>query len=113
MVSVDLQRPGQSHEACFFDSAIPVETVSTNDLFVDYFKSPAAGLVSPVVVVSPNTEFVKKAKRFQRKLKSQSDLAVVDYAAFLEEDWSDLPYLSSTGKFIDLGAAGVAYCCCW
>ena len=34
IVSVDLQRPGQGHEACFFDSSVPI---STEGLFVDYF----------------------------------------------------------------------------
>ena len=39
VLSVDLQRPGQGHEACFFDCAIPVETVSTNSAFAEYFKN--------------------------------------------------------------------------
>lgn len=38
VISVDLQRPGQGHEACFFKATLPAETISTNDLFVDYFR---------------------------------------------------------------------------
>ena len=36
VVAVDLQRSGQGHEACFFDNQVPLETIVTNDLFVDY-----------------------------------------------------------------------------
>ena len=67
VVSVDLQRPGQGHEACFFDGTVPVETISTTDLFVDHFAN-TLDLSVPVVVVSPATEYVKKAKKFLNKL---------------------------------------------
>jgi ribose-phosphate pyrophosphokinase len=85
VISLDLQRPGQGHEACFFDSAVPVETISSTDAFVTYFKENI-DLVNPVVVVAPNTEFVKKARKFQKKLKANTDLKSVEYATFLRND---------------------------
>jgi ribose-phosphate pyrophosphokinase len=91
VISVDLQRPGQGHEACFFKTQLPAETISTNDMFVSYFQNHLDGSV-PVAVVSPNTEFVKKAKKFQRKLKSSRDDLIVDYAAFLRSD-SDTSFM--------------------
>jgi len=83
VVSVDLQRPGQGHEACFFDSQIPVETVSTNSLFVEYFKN--FELSEPVVIISPNPECVKKAKKFQEKLKLATGIEKIDYGVFLHD----------------------------
>ena len=93
VVSVDLQRPGQGHEACFFDGTVPTETISTTDLFVQYF-AEALDLATPTVFVSPASEYVKKAKKFERKLrKHPSALARnngqpprVSYAAFLETE---------------------------
>jgi ribose-phosphate pyrophosphokinase len=37
VISVDLQRPGQGHEACLFNTLLPAETISTTDAFVSYF----------------------------------------------------------------------------
>jgi len=67
VVSVDLQRPGQGHEACFFDGTVPVETISTADLFVDHFAN-TLDLEVPIVIVSPGTEYVKKAKKILKRL---------------------------------------------
>jgi ribose-phosphate pyrophosphokinase len=85
VISLDLQRPGQGHEACFFDSSIPVETISSVSLFIDYFKDNV-DLQSPVVVVAPNTEYVKKAKKFQAGLKSATGLESVKYGVFFNEE---------------------------
>jgi ribose-phosphate pyrophosphokinase len=82
VISVDLQRPGQGHEACFFDNQMPVETISANDVFVDYFKDTKC-LRGPIVVVSPNAECVKKAQKFTKKLKQAFPETPVSYAAFL------------------------------
>jgi ribose-phosphate pyrophosphokinase len=82
VISVDLQRPGQGHEACFFDNQIPVETISANDEFVNYFRESDC-LQSPVVIVSPNAECVKKAQKLTKKLKSTLSGVDVSYAAFL------------------------------
>lgn len=85
IISVDLQRPGQGHEACLFDSQIPVETISANDNFVKYF-ADHCNLQSPVVVVSPNTECIKKARKFQKKLKASTGIEDVGYAAFIHSN---------------------------
>jgi len=112
VVSVDLQRPGQGHEACFFESTVPVESISTNDVFVKHFHEKVK-LQGPVVIVSPNTEFVKKAKRFQRKLKALTGLEKIEYAAFLEDDRVDTNItagasstLYNTGRFTNTQLMG-------
>lgn len=70
VIAVDLQRPGQGHEACFFDTRVPLETIVTTSVFVEYFtnKQPLTG---PIVVVAPNAECIKKAKRLQRGLQKR------------------------------------------
>ena len=83
VISVDLQRPGQGHEACFFDNELSVETISANDEFISYFKQSNC-LEGPVVVVSPNAECIKKAQKFQKKLHSVLGLET-SYAAFLHD----------------------------
>ena len=83
VVSVDLQRAGQGHEATFFTEAIPVETINTSDIFAEYFATQIQPPMSKVVVVSANNQCVKKARKFQRKLKAASGLDEVDYAVFL------------------------------
>lgn len=37
VIAVDLQRPGQGQEACFFDNNVPLETILTTDSLVDFF----------------------------------------------------------------------------
>ena len=83
VVSVDLQRPGQGHEATFFPETIPVETINTSDIFADYFSHQIDPPLAKVVVVSANSQCVKKARKFQRKLKQESGLDEVDYAVFI------------------------------
>lgn len=86
VISVDMQRPGQGHEACFFDNNVPLETIYTTDLFVEYFaKSVLHDSDAPVVVISPNTENVKRARRFQQKLSEVTGKSV-ETAAFLPSD---------------------------
>ena len=94
VISVDLQRAGQNHEACFFENIVPVETVDSTNIFVDYFANTVyhpdnenhKHVQNKVVVLSSNTEFVKKAKRFQRKLQARAKIGKVGYAAFLDDD---------------------------
>ena len=86
VISVDMQRPGQGHEACLFNTLLPAETINTNDAFVQYFKENIP-LGNKIVVVSPNTVNVKKARKFQRKLKAQLPSKSVEYAAFLRDDF--------------------------
>jgi len=82
IISVDLQRPGQGHEACFFDNNTPIETISTEDLMVQYFASEVK-LTNPVVIVAPNADCVKKAVKFKRKLRESTSLTNIDHAVFL------------------------------
>jgi len=94
--------PGQGHEACFFDALIPIETINTNGIFVDYFKENIT-LESPVVIVAPHTEYIKKARKFQKKLKQACPHLEMDYAAFFQEDqWSSGPGVSraATSEFL-------------
>lgn len=111
VLSVDLERPGQGHEACFFDCSIPVETLTSVNMyvqthtcmhthsiyslsrthhihtrthtcrFVNYFKNNVT-LNNKVIVVSPNTECVKRAKKFQKKLKQVTGKDIL-YGAFI------------------------------
>lgn len=87
VISVDLQRPGQGHEACLFNTLLPAETISTNELFVSHFVNKIA-LHKKVVIVSPNTVNVKKARKFQRKLKALLRDKSVEYAAILRADFT-------------------------
>lgn len=91
VISVDLQRPGQGHEACFFHQSLPAETITTHDLFTEHFNNTLSR-DTPIVIVSPNTELVKKAKKFQSKLSNLRPSQEIDCAAFLRSD-SDLSYL--------------------
>ena len=82
VLSVDLQRPGQGHEASFFDSTVPVETLTSVNMFVSYFKDNI-DLGDDVVIVSPNTECAKRARKFQKKLSAATGKAV-GYASFID-----------------------------
>ena len=82
VLAVDLQRPGQGHEACFFDSDTPIETISSNDLMVQYFADHIP-LGDKVVVVSPNADCVKKAIKFKQKLSKLKNFKEIDHALFL------------------------------
>jgi len=85
VISVDLQRPGQGQEACFFDSSIPVETVLSTHLMIDYFKKNIP-LRNPVVIVSPDSDFTKKARKFQKGLLNSGNLDQVSLAAFIHDE---------------------------
>ena len=82
IIAVDLQRPGQGHEACFFDSNTPIETISSEDLMVDYFATQVK-LDEHVVIVAPNADCVKKAVKFKRKLQEVTMIENIDHAMFL------------------------------
>jgi ribose-phosphate pyrophosphokinase len=84
IIAVDLQRPGQGHEACFFDNNTPIETISTEEIMVEYFASKVK-FDNRIVVVAPNADCVKKAVKFKRKLSEVMDLEPdqIDHAVFL------------------------------
>lgn len=79
VISVDLQRPGQGQEACFFDTDVPLEVLLSLDSMVQYFvKSKDIALnAKNTIVVTPNAECFKKARKFQLglldALKSKSE----------------------------------------
>jgi ribose-phosphate pyrophosphokinase len=82
VIAVDVQRPGQGHEACFFDTQIPVETISTTNLFVDYLSSQVIQ-DRRLVIISSNTENLKKANKFQKKLNKKFPTLQVESGVFI------------------------------
>ena len=99
-----MQRPGQGHEACFFDNNVPLETIVTNDLFIDYLVKEMP-LNEPILVVAPNAECVKKTKKFQVGLQSRLPGKDIKIAAFLPQDSSSGP--TDTTKLALLGTPTV------
>jgi ribose-phosphate pyrophosphokinase len=72
VIAVDLQRPGQGQEACFFDNSIPLEVILTTNMMITHFKKAADRLFHndrPIVVAAPNRECLKKALKFSMGLK--------------------------------------------
>jgi ribose-phosphate pyrophosphokinase len=82
IIAVDLHRPGQGQETCFFDTTVPVENVSSNDLMLQYFKDHVP-LSKNVTVVAASPDFLKKARKLQIGLKQ--DGRNVQLAAFLRK----------------------------
>lgn len=68
VIGVDLQRPGQGLEACFFDNNIPVETVLLTDAFARYLGNTEQ-LIEPVTIIAPNAELYKKGQIFKQELQ--------------------------------------------
>jgi ribose-phosphate pyrophosphokinase len=67
VIAVDLQRPGHPTESVFFH--VPVETLMTTDLGVEYYAKSGLLADSPkVTVVAPNPETVRKAQIFRHGL---------------------------------------------
>ena len=91
VIAVDLQRPGQGHEACFFDNGVPLETIVTTDMFVKYFINDGPPLQEPILVVTPNAECVKKARVFQRGLQKHFKSEVKVTTFFAEDTGSGAP----------------------
>lgn len=99
VIAVDLQRPGQGQEACFFDTEVPLEVVLSTNLMIEHF-AKRVGLNRRVVVVTPNAECFKKAKKFQAGLQKRSDHQV-QLAAFFASDTGSGP--TDTSKLELLG----------
>jgi ribose-phosphate pyrophosphokinase len=89
VIAVDLQRPGQGQEACFFDNNVPLETILTTDSLVDYFTKNVS-LVNDITVIAPNSECVKKAYNVQALLQKKLGKDV-DLLAFFAKDSSSGP----------------------
>ena len=96
VISVDLQRPGQGHEACFFDSEVPIENISSNDILANYFTEEVR-LEGPVVVVAPNSDHVKKAIKFKQKLAAKGCYERIDHAIFLPSKEGNNTVLQASG----------------
>eukprot|EP01041_Mallomonas_annulata_P000148 gene148-249_t len=99
VISVDLQRPGQGQEACFFDNFIPVETIFSTNLMIDYF-SDNIPLQEPVVIVSPDSDFTKKARKFQKGLLAKGKLTQVNLAAFMHTEHHTGPVDPNASEFL-------------
>lgn len=78
VITVDLQRPGQGLEACFFDNSVPVETILSTDAFIENLIHTQK-LQEPISVVAPNAECFNKARKFQTQLQKhfQSEVKLV------------------------------------
>lgn len=88
VIAVDLQRPGQGHEACFFDTTIPLETIITTSAFIRYFIENI-DLQRPIVVVSPNAECLKKSKRLEKGLRKHFGPNSVHLACYVAGQSTD------------------------
>jgi ribose-phosphate pyrophosphokinase len=99
VISVDLQRPGQGQEACVFDNFIPVETIFSTNLMIDYF-SDNIPLREPVVIVSPDSDYTKKARKFQKGLLAKGKLNDVGLASFMHTESQTGPIDANASEFI-------------
>ena len=103
VISVDLQRPGQGHEACFFDVQVPLEVISSTELHVQHFVK-SVNLIEPIVVVTPNAECFRKARKMQLGLQKFFS-SEVQLAAFFSSDFGSGP--TDTSKLELVGNAMV------
>lgn len=87
IISLDLHRPGQGQETCFFDANVPVETVSSIDAMIKALSE--IEFHENVTVVAANPDFIKKARKFQMGLKSIPGVKNVTLGAFLRKSESE------------------------
>lgn len=105
VIAVDLQRPGQGQEACFFDNSVPLETIVTTNLMKDYLLQHVT-LSGPIVVVAPNDECLLKAVKFEKKFKKHFPNTDVQMLGFIHKSSTSLqedadmhePLTASHGK---------------
>ena len=84
VLAVDIHRPGQGQETSYSGEPMPVETISSHDLMIDYMKTNMK--FSPnVTVVAASSEYLKKARIFQKELLSMKGVENVGLAAFLRK----------------------------
>lgn len=91
VIAVDLQLRAQGHEACFFSSSIPVETLETTWAGVEYFATQVH-MRRPLVVLSPNSECLRRARLFQKGLNKWLPDSPVRFAAFIHGMDSNVDY---------------------
>jgi ribose-phosphate pyrophosphokinase len=82
VIAVDLQLRAQGHEACFFSSQVPVETLETIMAGVEYFATQVH-LRRPLVVLSPNPECLRRARIFQTGLNKWLPDSPAAFAAYI------------------------------
>mmetsp|Transcript_24356 Transcript_24356/g.35735 ORF Transcript_24356/g.35735 Transcript_24356/m.35735 type:complete len:396 (+) Transcript_24356:115-1302(+) len=99
VVTVDLQRPGQGQEACFFDNSIPLENIVTTKLISDYFLETVK-LEGNTVVISPNYECMNKAVKYESRLQQAYPDANVTLSALVHHG------ISAHKQSTDLEALG-------
>lgn len=76
VIAVDLQRPGQGHEGCFFDNMIPVETIHSTRLMADYCGKNFT-FENPLVIVASSAGCMKKSIVFRDQLVKSRGLPPV------------------------------------
>jgi ribose-phosphate pyrophosphokinase len=108
IISVDLQRPGQGQEACFFDNNVPVETIITTDLFIEYI-SKNIDLKGPITIVTPNAECVKKARKFQLGIQKNFPNSEVKLLAFFAPNYDSGPVDARQLELIGKGSVSYYY----
>mmetsp|Transcript_4342 Transcript_4342/g.7736 ORF Transcript_4342/g.7736 Transcript_4342/m.7736 type:complete len:435 (+) Transcript_4342:74-1378(+) len=101
VIAVDLQRPGQGHEACFFSPQIPVETIMTTEMAAKYM-AKRMHFPRPVCVVAPNSETIKKARKFELKFRKRV-LVPTSLGAFLPKQASSGPVAPTSKAFEFMG----------
>lgn len=110
VIAVDLQRPGQGQEACFFDNSIPLEVVLTTNLMIEHFVRYSHRFFKkerPIVVVAPNREVLKRALKVSVGLRKGLERDDVHLIGFTHQGTGAME--SKNGKLDPLGNASV--CC--
>lgn len=88
VVSIDLQHPGQGHEACFFDTQIPVESLYSGKLMAEHFYDHIYKDIekpNKLVVLATEPQFAKKARSFQKYFKKRMN-ENVGFGVYLKEE---------------------------
>lgn len=89
VIVLDLQRPGQGLEACFFDNSVPVENVFSHDILISHL-AKKLNFEEPITIVAPNAECYKKASKFQNELQKLTTQKV-SLVCFISSDTGSGP----------------------
>ena len=109
-ITVDLQRPGQGQEACYFNNSVPLETILTHDLLLNYaVKNISFEKTKSIIVISPNSECVRKARNFQLGFQQAFPEKDVQIAVFNSMETGSGP--ADPNKKVLLGHVKVSVLC--
>ena len=86
VISVDLQRPGQGGEACFFDNQVPLETLVTTKMVTRELVRAMDGRTNNICVVAPNAECITRARKVQWELEEALPGRDVSFATYFDFD---------------------------